>query len=277
MVAVFGKPKRKLSLAIITFNEEKNIQACIDSVKSIADEIVILDSLSTDKTKSIAKKNQKVRFFENSFQGHVEQKNLAISYCRHEWVLSLDADERASEELQKSILSFLEKEDVAEDGFQIARLTHHMGRWIYHSGWYPQRRYRLFRKDKAVWVGENPHDFIELKDPTKGGVLKGDILHYSFLDFSHQITTINQFSSIVSYTRYAKGHSFSLFKSILKPIGKFIEIYIMKRGYLDGIPGFYIALASSFSTFLKYAKVYELEKKFIEKPSNMRKDYGEKK
>ncbi|TGN18486.1 glycosyltransferase family 2 protein [Leptospira idonii] len=274
---MLGKSKRKLSVAIITFNEEKNIQACIDSVKNICDEIIVLDSFSTDKTKEIATKETLVRFYEGPFHGHVEQKNKAIGYCSNEWILSLDADERADDVLQKSILEFLESETEEVDGFQIARLTFHLGRWIYHSGWYPQRRYRLFRKEKAVWVGENPHDFIELKDPKKGKILKGDILHYSFADFSHQITTINQFSSIVANTRYAKGHSFSLLKSILKPIGKFIEIYLMKRGFLDGVPGLYIALASSFSTFLKYAKIYELDKKYIERPSNIRKDYGTKK
>ncbi|XDD48003.1 glycosyltransferase family 2 protein [Leptospira sp. WS39.C2] len=271
-----GKRKRKLSVAIITFNEEKNIGDCIRSVESFADEIIVLDSLSSDKTKEIATSFPLVRFFEAPFPGHVEQKNKAISFCQNEWIFSLDADERANETLQASIRAFLDANTVNCDGFKIARLTFHLGRWIRFSGWYPQRRYRLFKKEKASWVGENPHDYIELKSGSIGKVMKGDILHYSFQDFSHQINTINQFSSIVAYTRYAKGERFSLFKTILKPIGKFLEIFIFKFGFLDGIAGLWIALASSFSTYLKYAKLYELDKLKMERPSNVKKEYGKK-
>ncbi|MCZ8158094.1 MAG: glycosyltransferase family 2 protein, partial [Leptospira sp.] len=185
--------------------------------------------------------------------------------------------ERVDEELRKEIQQFLNQPISDEiQGFQIARLTFHMGRWIRHSGWYPVRRYRLFQKKYAKWVGENPHDFIQIVDSKKGKVMKGNILHYSFVDFSHQLTTINQFSSIVAFSRQTKGQKFSLMKSLLKPIGKFFEIFIFKFGFLDGIPGLYIALASSFSTFLKYAKMYELEHNFIDRPSNVRKDYGKK-
>jgi len=276
--SVSTNPTRKLSVAIITFNEEKNILDCIGSVRSFADEIIVLDSFSTDKTKELVKNIDKVKFLENPFYGHVEQKNLAISHCKNDWILSLDADERADETLQTELTKFINSEaDSETQGFQIARLTYHLGRWIRHSGWYPQRRYRLFKKQHAKWVGENPHDFIQIENPKLGKVMKGDILHYSFSDFSHQLTTINQFSSIVAFSRFSKGQHFSVTKSLLKPIGKFFEIYIFKFGFLDGIPGLYIALSSSFSTFLKYAKMYELENKTIERPSNIRKDYGEKK
>lgn len=271
-----GKRKRKLSVAIITFNEEKNIGDCLDSVNEIADEIIVLDSFSTDKTKEIAESNPKVKFFASPFPGHVEQKNKAILLCENEWILSLDADERVDEKLQKEIAIFLESPKVEVDGFKIARLTKHMGRWIRFSGWYPQRRYRLFKKNKATWIGENPHDFLELKKEARGEVMPGNILHYSFIDFSAQIHTINQFSSIVALTRFQKGHPFSLWKSLLKPFGKFIEIYFFKLGFLDGIPGLYIAFASAFSTFLKYAKIYELQNRNIEFPSNVRKEYGKK-
>ncbi|MDF3820555.1 glycosyltransferase family 2 protein [Leptospira sp. 96542] len=271
-----GNRKRKLSVAIITFNEEKNIRDCLLSVSSIADEIIVLDSLSTDKTKEIATSFPEVKFYESPFPGHVEQKNKAISHCTNDWVLSLDADERVDGTLQESIISFLESDTVSVDGFKMARLTYHLGGWIRHSGWYPQRRFRLFRKDRAKWVGENPHDYLVLGEGYVGSVMRGNILHYSFADFSHQITTINQFSSIVAYTRFSKGQKFSFFKTITKPFGKFIEIYFFKFGFLDGIPGLFIAISSSFSTFLKYAKIYELDKKLTSRPSNVRKDYGEK-
>lgn len=268
---------KKISVAIITFNEERNIKDCIESVLPFADEVVVLDSYSQDRTEDIAKSFPIVRFYQNPFYGHVEQKNKAIELCQNDWILSLDADERVDMDLKTEILRFQNttlKEGT--QGFEMARLTYHLGRWIKHSGWYPQRRYRLFLKQKAKWVGENPHDYIAIENPQAGQRMKGNILHYSFLDFSHQINTINQFSSIVAFARKEKGHSFSLTKSLLKPFGKFIEIYFFKLGFLDGIPGLFIALSSSFSTFLKYAKLYELDLKVIERPSNIRKDYGKK-
>lgn len=263
----------KLSVAIITFQEEKNIRDCIESVLGIADEIIILDSFSTDGTQAIAESYPQVSFSTHPFDGHVEQKNRAIELCRNEWILSLDADERVDETLRTAILAW-KNSPPACDGYRMARLTWHMGRFIYHSGWYPQRRYRLFRKGQSRWVGENPHDYIEIAG--KGGSLPGNILHYSFRDLTQQIQTINQFSSIVAFTRFGKGRGFSVLACLVKPWAKFWEIYLFKRGFLDGFPGFAIAVASAFSTFLKYAKIYELDRKMIERPSNLRESYGKK-
>ena len=263
---------KKLSVAIITFNEERNIAACIESCLPIADEILILDSHSTDDTRKIAESYSIVRFETRDFDGHIEQKNAAIDRCSHEWILSLDADERVSPELQQCILSFKESPASDENGYRLARLTFHMGRFIRHSGWYPQRRYRLFRKGHARWAGENPHDFVEI-DGT-GGTLKGDIVHFSFKDLSHQVDTVNKFSSIVAFTRFRKGRRFRWLPVLYKPWGKFWEIYLFKRGFLDGFPGFAIAVASAFSTFLKFAKIYELDHNFISRPSNVRQSYG---
>ncbi|MCG9874296.1 MAG: glycosyltransferase family 2 protein [Leptospiraceae bacterium] len=265
----------KLSVSIITFNEEKNIQDCIESVSEIADEILILDSFSKDRTKEIAIQNPKVRFLEHPFYGHVQQKNKAMEYCENEWVLSLDADERVDMILREAILDWKKQKSSEVIGFKISRLTWHLGRFIHHSGWYPLYRYRLFQKSKATWVGENPHDYIEIIG--KGSKIAGNIIHFSFKDLSDQIETINKFSSIVAHTRFEKGNKFSLLSTLLKPIGKFWEIYIFKRGFLDGFPGFAIAASSAFSTFLKYAKIYELHHKIIQRPSNLRESYGEKK
>lgn len=264
----------QLSVAIITYNEEKHIGDCIRSCVGIADEIIVLDSFSTDKTEEIARSFPKVKFFQNPFHGHIEQKNKAIELCSNQWILSIDADERVSEELQKNIVDALSKEEKA-NGYKIARLTFHLGRFIKHSGWYPLRRYRLFKKGHAHWKGENPHDYIEIDG--EGKVLYGDIIHYSFIDLSHQIDTINKFSSIVALTRYQKGRKRYIIQSIAKPIVKFIEIYFWKRGFLDGYPGFVIAVSSAFSTFLKFSKIYELENEFIQRPSNVRLDYGKEK
>lgn len=265
--------KEKISIAIITYNEEKNIRDCIESCLKIADEVVVLDSFSTDKTREICESYPIVKFYQHEFDGHVEQKNRALSLCSFDWVLSLDADERVSPQLEKEILELKENKEKMNqyNGYRIPRLTYHLGKFIYHSGWYPQRKYRLFKKDKAIWVGENPHDYITIEG--KGSFLKGNIIHYSFKDLSHQIDTINKFSSIVAFNRYHQNKKFSILKSIYKPIVKFLEIYIFKLGFLDGFAGFTIAIASSFSTFLKNAKIYELEKKIIERPSNLRLDY----
>lgn len=267
------KSKVLLSVAIITYNEEKNIIDCIQSCIDIADEIIILDSFSKDRTTELADSFDKVRVYQNKFQGHIEQKNKAIELCSGEWVLSLDADERLTPQLRESIQIALEtKSEIV--AYKLARLTYHLGKFIKHSGWYPVYRFRLFKKGYAYWTGENPHDYIAIEG--KGKKLLGDILHYSFQDLSDQIDTINKFSSIVSFTRFQKGKRFSIIKSIVKPLSKFIEIYFIKGGFLDGYPGLVIAVSSAFSTFLKFAKMYEYQHKIIQRPSNLRKDYGNK-
>lgn len=261
-------PMKNLSVAIITYNEEHNIADCIRSCEDVADEIIVLDSFSTDRTEEIARSFRKVRFKKHAFDGHVEQKNRALALCKNDWVLSIDADERLSPELAREIAA-LSPED--RDGFRVPRLTFHMGRFIRHGGWYPQRRFRLFRRSRARWEGENPHDTIVIDG--RGGDLGGDLIHYSFRDLSQQIDTINRFSSIVAFTRHHRGQAFSWGKCLFKPISKFLEIYFFKQGFRDGFPGFAIAVASAFSTFLKFAKVYELARKDIERPSNLRPDY----
>jgi glycosyltransferase involved in cell wall biosynthesis len=260
------------SVAIITFNEELNIKPCIESIHELADEIIVLDSFSTDKTLEIASQFMKVKIFTNEFKGHIEQKNKAIELCNGIWILSIDADERITPALNKEIASILNKNEFEIKGYKIPRLTYHIGKFIKHGGWYPLKRYRFFQKGYAIWTGENPHDFIKIKG--KGKSLEGDIIHYSFKDLTHQVDTINKFSSIVSYTRFRKNVSLPILKSIYKPFFKFLETYIFKLGFLDGYAGFVIAISSSYSTFLKFAKLYELNQGYIERPSNLRKDYG---
>lgn len=271
-----AKKTTELSVAIITYNEEARIADCIESVHEFADEIIVLDSFSTDATEKIAKSYKKVKFAQQKFEGHIEQKNDAIEMCSGSWILSLDADERVTQKLSRQIQQFLKEKQHDYDGVRIPRLTYHMGHFIRHSGWYPLHRFRLFRKGMAKWTGENPHDYIEMKPGSRSLKVSGDILHYSFKDLSDQVDTINKFSSIVSFTRHRRGQKYSWLKVLFKPVSKFWEIYLFKRGFLDGVPGFVIAVASSFSTFLKYAKIYELEKKVIQRPSNLRADYGEK-
>jgi glycosyltransferase involved in cell wall biosynthesis len=257
-----------LSVAIITFNEERNLADCLRSCEAIADEIVVLDSFSKDRTEEIARSFPKVRFAQHAFDGHVQQKNRALALCRNEWVLSLDADERVSPELRAEIAA-VEPDGAA--GFRFPRLTYAMGRPIRHGGWYPQAKVRLFRRSQARWVGENPHDYITVDGPAPR--LRGDLVHYSFRDLSDLVDTANRFSSIVAFGRHARGRRFGLLRALGKPIAKFIEIYLLKRGFLDGFPGFAVAVSSSFSAFLNVAKLYELERGLVERPSNVRPDY----
>lgn len=265
----------KLSAAIITLNEERNIRDCLESVESLADEIVVLDSFSTDRTEEICREYPKVRFCQNAFSGHVQQKNLAAEKCKGEWILSLDADERISGELQESISNFLgdgPSDEIA--GAKFPRLTFHMKRPIRHCGWYPNARYRLFRKGRAHWGGENPHDKLILQG--RGTALEGNLLHYSFVDLSDQVKTINSFSSIAALTRHQKGNKFHLWRLLLKPITKFLEIYLVKRGFLDGIQGLIIAVSSAYSSFLKEGKLFELDRLEGSAPSNLPARYNQK-
>lgn len=258
--------KFSLSAAIITYNEEEKIQACLDSVTDFVDEIIVLDSFSTDDTEKICRKNPKVQFSQHPFDGHIEQKNRALEKCSSEWILCLDADERVSPELRDSIEKKLNQDpDIV--GIKFPRLTYHMHRYIRYGGWYPNARYRLIRKGMAFWGGENPHDKLVLKG--KGIKIKGDLIHLTAKDLSHQVDTINKFSSIVALTRYNKGKRYHLWRLLLKPVSKFLEMYVLKRGFLDGTQGFIIAVSSSYSSFLKEAKQYELSALGSEKPSNL--------
>ena len=265
-----------ISATIITYNEERQIERCIRSVHDWCDEVIVLDSHSSDRTRELATAFPRVKFAVHDFDGHIEQKNRAIEMATGPWIFSLDADEEASPELARSAVDFVERNPEAQ-GVRIWRTTWHLGRFIRHCGW-RNARYRLFRKGEGRWGGENPHDQIFLHgrpnwQRNRGPTLKGDLIHYSFQDLSHQVDTINKFSSIIAFTRSERGTRFSLFKMLTKPFSKFIELYVVKRGFLDGMPGLIISLASAFATFLRWAKLYELKHTGLERPSNVRPDY----
>jgi glycosyltransferase involved in cell wall biosynthesis len=246
----------KISAAIITFNEEKNIKRCIDSL-SFCDEIIVVDSLSTDKTCDIAK-HLGAKVIDQKFLGHIDQKQLAVDNCTNEWVLSLDADEEISIDLKAEILNLI-KSPLKYDAYEMPRVSFHLGRWIRHGGWYPDKKVRLFNKNKAYWGGYNPHDKIIVKSDNIGK-LKHDLKHYVFKDLKQNIDTNNSYSSIMAEDLNKDGKSFSYLKLFLKPLGKFLEVYIYKRGFLDGMPGFIIAVGAAYSMFLKFAKLWEIQK-----------------
>jgi glycosyltransferase involved in cell wall biosynthesis len=247
----------KLSVVIITFNEEKNIARCLESVKSIADEIVVLDSFSTDMTEEICKKYE-VKFFQHTFDGHIQQKNRAITYASNPHVLSLDADEALDETLVKSINEL--KQDWQLEAYSMNRLTNYCGKWIKHGGWYPDRKLRIWNSKMGAWGGTNPHDKFELHDKSeKTGHLKGDILHYSFYSIDEHYKQAAYFSDIAAKAMFKQGKKSNIFLIWFSPIIKFLKDYIFKVGFLDGKFGFQIARISAMYTRNKYRQLRKIE------------------
>jgi len=249
--------QQQLSAVIITFNEEKNIARCLDSVKEIADEIIVLDSFSTDKTVEIAKRMGAV-VHQQAFAGYIEQKNAALDFANFDYVLSLDADEALDKFAIQAIKS--EKENFSAKAYTINRCTNYCGRFIRHGSWYPDRKLRLFDKKISRWGGINPHDRIELQMPFVAKHLKGDILHYSYNSVSEHILQNNKFSSLTAEALHKKGKKTSLFNMIVNPTWAFLLSYILRAGFMDGVEGFIIAVNVAQLSFLKHVKLYRLQK-----------------
>lgn len=247
--------KLPLSLVVITLNEEKNLKSCLESVP-FASDIVVLDSFSKDKTKEIAEAAG-ARFIEQSWLGFGPQKKKAVELAKYDWVLSLDADERLSPELQTEIQQKFETLNI-KTGYLLPRISFYLGRWIRHGGWYPDYQLRLFNRQHSNWDQAGIHEKVIANQTAK---FKMPIQHYVFESISHQVITNDKYSTLQSQNLFKekKAH-FSLFKLITKPWVKFVENYFYKRGFLDGLPGFIIAISSAYSVFLKHAKLWELEK-----------------
>lgn len=247
----------QLSAVIITFNEERNIKRCINAALKVADDIVVVDSFSTDKTQEICK-SLNVRFIQHEFDGHIEQKNWAISQAKFPHILSLDADEVLTDELATSILKV--KEDWNADGYSFNRLTNYCGKWVKHGGWYPDKKLRLWDSRKGAWTGENPHDKYELSAGSNQAHLKGDLLHYSFYSVDDHLKQISKFSELAAQARFKKGKKTNLLKILIKPLARFIKGYIIRFGFLDGYYGFVIHRLSMYAIFLRHIKLREMWK-----------------
>ncbi len=246
---------QKLSVVIITLNEEKNIGRCLESVKDIADEIVIVDSFSTDRTEEICLKYE-ARFIKHEFKGHIEQKNWAVDQAKYRHVLSLDADEELSKHLKESILEV--KGNWKYDGYYFNRLTNYCGKWIRHTSWYPARKLRLWDRSKGKWGGINPHDKFKLEKGATRKFLKGDLLHYSYYTINEHIAQINAFSTIVANAYLKENRRASYINIVFHPLWRLFRDYIIKFGFLDGFYGLVISVNSSHETFLKYIKLRNL-------------------
>ncbi len=246
----------KISACIISFNEEKKIEDCLKSLVNIADEIIVVDSNSSDNTVEIAKKYTD-KVITQDFLGYIEQKNFAIQHASHDWILSLDCDERLSPELQQSMLTI--KENIVEaDAYKMPRKTFYVYRWLNHC-WYPDLKTRLFNKNTAHWGGINPHDHIV----TNGDNIKqlaGDIYHYSFDSISDHLQTIDKFTEIGAEELIKKNKPFNMFSPVTHSLWIFIKIYFIKRGFLDGFAGFLVATLSFMHVFIKYSKAIIMRK-----------------
>jgi len=240
----------KISACIISFNEEKKIEDCLKSLAGIADEIIVVDSNSTDNTVAIAQKYTD-RIILQDFLGFIEQKNFAVQQAENDWVLSLDCDERLSPELQEAITGIKGTIEQA-DAYRMPRKTFYIYRWLNHC-WYPDLKIRLFNKNTAYWGGTNPHDHIVLSS-SNIVQLAGDIYHYSFDSISDHIQTIDKFTEIGADELIRKQKSFNLLSPFTHSSWIFLKLYIFKRGFMDGFAGIVVSVLSAMHVFVKYSK-----------------------
>lgn len=255
----------KISAVIITYNEEEHLQNCLASLIDIVDEIVIVDSFSTDRTPEICK-SFKTKFILQNFLGYIEQKNFALKHASYQHIIALDGDEALSEELKKSILDV--KKNWKFDGYYCNRLNNYCGQWIKHSDWYPDRKLRLFKKDSGSWQGINPHDNFVLNDKKNVGRLKGNLLHWIYRDYKEHNEKVERFSTIGAQAYFDEGVNSNLWKIIYRPVWAFFKAYFLRLGFLDGLNGFIICVQTYNVTFLKYIKLYELQKRKSESISS---------
>lgn len=244
-----------ISAAIITRNEERNIGRCLESLRGIADEIVVVDSFSTDRTMEICGQYG-VRFIPHAFEGHIQQKNFALRACTHEWVLSLDADEALSEELRASIRAL--GPHPPADAYSFNRLTYYCGHWVRHCGWYPDTKTRLVRRDRAEWQGVNPHDRLELLDGSAPVRIAGDLLHYSYYTREDHLRQIEFFSDIAARELHARGKKSNWLLILVKVIAQFFKSLVLRSGWRDGATGWTISRLSAYATYRKYIKLLRL-------------------
>jgi glycosyltransferase involved in cell wall biosynthesis len=247
----------KISVVVIAYNEEKNIGRCLASAKEIADDIVVVDSYSSDRTEEICKEHG-ARFVPHTFYSHIDQKNWAITQARYPHILSLDADEALSERLRQSVIEA--KENWRFDGYYFNRMTNYCGKWIRHTTWYPSRKLRLWDSRKGYWGGINPHDKYILYPGSTKKHLKGDLLHYSYYATEEHLAQIEKFSTILSESYYKLGIRTNMLSILMHSTWRFINDFIIRLGFLDGKAGFTISRLAAREVKLKYSKLRKLWK-----------------
>ncbi len=252
--------RAKISAFIIAFNEEDQIEACVRSVL-FCDEVLVIDSFSTDRTVEIAE-SLGARVVQRAWPGYREQKAFGLANSTHEWVLNLDADERVTPGLQQEILEILAEKakkgtqsDVA--GYYINRVVFYLGRWWRLGGWYPEYRLRFFKKSTVTWGGIDPHEKPIVDGKTS--YLKGELEHYTYHNLDEQFQRLHSLSTLAAREDYKRGKRASLFKLMVNPLLRVLKFYVVKRGYREGQAGLIVAVAEGYYTFMKYAKLWEHE------------------
>jgi glycosyltransferase involved in cell wall biosynthesis len=240
-----------ISSIVITFNEERNIRRCLESVRPFSAEIVVVDSGSTDRTTEICREFTP-RVFTHEWLGYGRQKRLAMEKSTCPWVFSIDADEEVSPELREEIPAL----DFRANGYEMPRKVWYLGRWIEHSGWYPGYILRLFNREHGRFTDEIVHEYVHVTGKT--GRLKNDLYHYSYRDISHHIRKVNDFTTLTARKMFEEGRTGGALESGLYPFFEFLNVYLVKRGFLDGLAGLTISTLHAYYVFLKYAKLYEL-------------------
>jgi glycosyltransferase involved in cell wall biosynthesis len=247
----------KISAVIITLNEENNIERCIRSVQRVADEILVVDSFSTDKTEQICKELG-VRFIQHEFEGFRDQKNYAISQAIYDYILALDADEALSVELEKEVLDV--KNNWKFDGYRFFRLNNYCGKWILYTDYYPEKRIRLFDRRKGKWHGANIHEVVKMAHGATVATLKGHLLHWRYQSYEEHINEINLYSTISAKEYYKMGVKAGYLKILFHTSWRFIHSYFFRRGFLSGFNGLVISSLLAKHCFVKYAKLRKLYK-----------------
>jgi glycosyltransferase involved in cell wall biosynthesis len=255
-----GKEGPKISVYMITYNNERTVERALKSIRW-ADEIVVVDSFSTDQTVEICRRYTD-KVFQRKWPGHRDQYQYAADLTTRDWIMFVDADEEVPPELAEEIQRELNGRAGDVDGFFVYRRTYYLGRWIRYGGWYPDGEIRLYRRDRGRWEG-GLHAKIAVEGKVKP--LKHHYLHYNYQDFSDQIQTIDKYSRIAAEDMVEKGETFSSFKLLFHPLFRFIKEYLWKLGFRDGLPGFVIIVSTMYYVFAKYAKLWELERASKEK------------
>ncbi|HRG33663.1 MAG: glycosyltransferase family 2 protein [Saprospiraceae bacterium] len=250
-------PSQPLSAVVICYNEEEIIESCLNALLKVADEIVVLDSFSSDRTAEICA-SKGVRFYQQKFVDYGSQKNDAVKLCRFDHILSVDADEVLDDELVSAILA--EKKKGLENLYLLNRKTYYCGQWIKHCGWYPDFKLRLWHKVHAGWNSNKLHETVEPMDSAQAVLkLNGHLDHYSYRTVADHLKQLENFANFFASEYDAKGIKSSFVKMYFSPIWKFVKMYLLKAGFLDGRIGFWICWRSAYGVHLKYKKLKLLE------------------
>jgi glycosyltransferase involved in cell wall biosynthesis len=245
----------KLSVVIITFNEERNVERAIKSVQNIADEIIVVDSFSTDATKSICEKF-KVNFHQRKWTGYSDQKNFANNLAVNDYIFSLDADEAVDSAMELDILKY--KKEGFNGLYITNRLVNYCGKWIKHSTWYPDKKVRIFEKSRAIWEGEFVHEELTFQANLPEIELKGHLEHYTYYNFVEHRERADKYSYLTAKKMHKRGKKAGVLKPYLSATARFVSMFLIHLGFLDGFMGFKIAQISAQSNVVKYKELRRL-------------------